>query len=104
MRQAKNCYLCLVSPPVDCASLAFKAPCPQVNIEWMQKNDVVKNLLRANLHQKQYVDQVSYIAPLASALVYAIVPFAQGFHAVVGWKVASNGDRIQHLCIVHSKS
>ena len=25
---------------------------------WLRENDVVKKLLRANLHQKQYVDQV----------------------------------------------
>lgn len=25
---------------------------------WMAEKDVVKHLLRANLHQKQYVDQV----------------------------------------------
>ena len=30
----------------------------QINVEWMHENNVVKNLLRANLHQKQYVDQV----------------------------------------------
>lgn len=30
----------------------------QVNVEWLRENDIVKQLLRANLHQKQYVDQV----------------------------------------------
>lgn len=29
----------------------------------MRENDVVKHLLRANLHQKQYVDQVSLRMP-----------------------------------------
>lgn len=30
----------------------------QVNVDWLRDNDIVKQLLRANLHQKQYVDQV----------------------------------------------
>lgn len=32
----------------------------QVNVDWMRENDVVKHLLRANLHQKQYVDQARF--------------------------------------------
>lgn len=28
---------------------------------WLKKNDVVKHLLRSNLHQKQYVDQVQKV-------------------------------------------
>lgn len=43
-----------------CRSLAqAELPTVQVNVEWMRENDVVKHLLRANLHQKQYVDQVT---------------------------------------------
>jgi hypothetical protein len=34
-----------------------------VNVEWMARMDVVKHLLRANLHQKQYVDQVRHKIP-----------------------------------------
>ena len=30
----------------------------QVNVIWLRENDIVKKLLRANLHHKQYVDQV----------------------------------------------
>ena len=30
----------------------------QVSVGWLRENDIVKQLLRANLHQKQYVDQV----------------------------------------------
>lgn len=33
----------------------------QTNIMWLKKNDVVKHLLRSNLHQKQYVDQVQKV-------------------------------------------
>ncbi|KAK9798582.1 hypothetical protein WJX73_003480 [Symbiochloris irregularis] len=33
----------------------------KVNVEWLRENDIVKQLLRANLHQKQYVDQVQKV-------------------------------------------
>lgn len=38
-----------------------KSAALQINVEWMHENDIVKKLLRANLHQKQYVDQVEII-------------------------------------------
>ncbi|KAK9866116.1 hypothetical protein WJX84_008107, partial [Apatococcus fuscideae] len=33
----------------------------QVNVRWLQEHGIVKELLRANLHQKQYVDQVQNV-------------------------------------------
>ncbi|KAK9820599.1 hypothetical protein WJX72_012157 [[Myrmecia] bisecta] len=33
----------------------------QSNVEWLQEHKVVQQLLRANLHQKQYVDQVQKV-------------------------------------------
>ena len=40
----------------------------QVNVDWLRENDIVKQLLRANLHQKQYVDQVCDPACLRSPM------------------------------------
>ena len=34
---------------------------PQVNVAWLRETGVVKQLLRTNLHQKQYVDQVQKV-------------------------------------------
>lgn len=35
-----------------------------MNVDWLRDNDIVKQLLRANLHQKQYVDQVTPLSVL----------------------------------------
>ncbi|KAK9822778.1 hypothetical protein WJX74_007862 [Apatococcus lobatus] len=38
-----------------------RGQCLQVNVRWLQEHGIVKELLRANLHQKQYVDQVQNV-------------------------------------------
>ncbi len=31
----------------------------QAEVEWMEQHDIIRKLLRANLHQRQYVQQVT---------------------------------------------
>ncbi len=58
---ANHTMTCSGSPPV------------QLAMEWLEENDLIQRLLRANLHQRQYVEQVSSARACVVALLFPLL-------------------------------